>query len=417
MWRFVEGFRTGWRALVASRLRAGLTMLGIVIGTGGVIGTMSFGEGARRLVLGEVEKMGGTSTFNVSRPYWVQRDGRWMPNPSREYLTVRDGDLIAELCPSVASVAPDLGMDVTVSAGGGGRSTSLHGTTNAYGRIRNWASEIGRFIMEPDVGLWNKVVVIGSEMARTLFGNLDPIGEEIRLNSVRYQVVGVMKSMGGGDSPAGSLDDQVFIPVTSAQTSLLGHRRVGQFLLRARSPDLVDQAQQEVRFVLSRQHGDSEFFRVYSQAGDMVREANIIGSAIKIVLGVIAAMSLVVGGIGIANVMLVSVAERIPEIGIRKAVGGTRLDIAVQFLMEALVLCLIGSAVGVLFGYLTERGLALAAARFIMQEGSASDWPSELSVVSVGISIGVGSLTGLIAGLMPALRAARLAPTEALRHQ
>ncbi|MBM3213616.1 FtsX-like permease family protein [Candidatus Poribacteria bacterium] len=414
MTRFFEGFVTGWLALKASKLRSVLTMLGIVIGTGGVIGTMSFGEGARRLVLFEVEKMGGTSTFNVSRPEWVQRDGRWQRNPSNQYLTMRDVYRIEELCPSVEYVTPEMGTDADLDAAGESKRASLRGTTSAYQSIRDWTEDMGRFLVDMDVSLWSKVVVIGSEVAEDLFGFLDPVGEELRINNQRYTVVGVMESMGGGNSPAGSLDNQVFIPVTTAQSQLSGNDKVPSLLLKARTPELRERAQDEVRAILSRYHPGDNGFEVYSQASQMATEANLIGTAIKAVLGLIAGMSLVVGGIGILNIMFVTVTERTHEIGIRKAVGASRFDIATQFLIEAFLLCLVGSAIGVFFGWLTERALAFAVIKFIVKEG---EWPSFLSWFSVMLSVGAGSLTGILAGMAPAIRAALLPPIEALRHQ
>jgi putative ABC transport system permease protein len=412
--RFLEGFFTGFLALRSNKLRSLLTMLGIIIGTGGVIGTMSFGEGARRLVLFEVEKMGGTSTFNVRRPNWVRRSGQWMWNPDKEYLSLGDIALIEELCPSVEYVTADTDLGVRIQASGEGKFSALHGTTSVYQQIRRWAHETGRFLSDRDTGVLQKVVVIGAEIARDLFGNYDPVGQELRVNDERFTVVGVMGSMGGGDSPAGSLDNQVFIPVTTQQAALTGNKRISALLLKARSPELLERAQQEVRVVLRRYHGGQDSFEVFSQASQMETEANVIGASIKIVLGVIAAMALVVGGIGILNIMLVTVTERIREIGIRKAVGASRLAVAMQFLVEGMLLCLVGSAIGILFGWLTERALAFAVIRFIVKEGS---WPSTLSGFSILLSVTAGSVTGVIASLAPAIRAATLAPVEALRHQ
>lgn len=414
MSRLLEGFFTGLLAIRSNRLRSALTMLGIVIGTGGVIGTMSFGEGARQLILLEVEKMGGTSTFNVLRPEWVYREGRWQPNPAKEFLTMRDVALIEELCPSVEYVAPEFGQGVHLKSAGGSKFADLTGTTGVYRQIRSWAAEIGRFLERSDIEGWAKVVVIGAEVARDLFSTVDPIGQELRINNQRYTVVGVMESMGGGNSPAGSLDNQVYVPVTTAQASLSGTDRLPGLLLKAKSPELRERAQNEVQAVLKRYHGGTDAFEVYSQASEMEREANLISIAIKVVLGLIAAMALVIGGIGILNIMFVTVTERTHEIGLRKAVGASRRDIAVQFLLEAVTLCLLGSAVGILFGWLTERALAFAVIRFIVKEGS---WPSVLSPFAIGLSISVGSLTGVVAGLAPAIRAAFLSPVEALRRR
>ncbi|MDA1191865.1 MAG: ABC transporter permease [Candidatus Poribacteria bacterium] len=415
MFRILEGLLTGWRVLSANKLRSILTMLGIIIGTGGGIGTMSFGDGARQLVMLEVEKIGGTSTFNVQRPSWVEIEGRWQPNPSSDYLTMRDVELIEAMCPSVASVTPELTFGVNLETDQGSKFSDLRGTTGVYQNIRNWFSDIGRFVDDSDVSLWKRVVVIGSEVAGDLFGSVNPIGQELRVNNQRFTVVGVMESKGGGDSPGGSLDSQIYIPVTTAQATFSGNNRIPRLLLKARTPELLERAQQEVEIVLRRYHGDIQFFRIYSEASDMQNEANIIGGAIQVVLGAIAAMSLVVAGIGILNIMLVSVAERIREIGIRKAVGATRLDIGGQFLLEGILICLIGSAMGLMFGWVMERALAYAVVEFIMQGNG--EWPSLLSWSSAVLSITAGTLTGVVAGLAPAMRAANLPPTEALRHQ
>ena len=412
--KFIQGLSTGWRALRGNKLRSALTMLGIIIGTGGVIGTMSFGDGARHLVLSEVDKMGGTSTFNVRRENWIRRDGRWRRNPSQEYLRMQDVALIEDLCPSVKSVTPDVGRGVGLQTEGGSKRAEMRATTGVYRRIRDWLADTGRFLEDPDVNFWTKAAVIGSEVARDLFGNIDPVGQELRMNNQRFTVVGVMESKGGGNSPAGSMDNQVFIPITTANSTFFGSRRIDNLLLEAVSPAARERAQQEVEVVLRRYHGGENFFRIYSQAANMEREANIMGAAIKTALGVVAGMSLLVGGIGILNIMLVSVAERIREIGIRKAVGASRMDIAIQFLMEGVLLCLVGSSIGIMFGWLTERALAFAVVKFIMKEG---EWPSLFSWTSVTISVTVGSVTGVLAGLGPAIRAAQLPPVEALRHQ
>ncbi len=411
--RLIQGLFTGWVALRGNKLRSVLTMLGIIIGTGGVIGTMSFGDGARSLVLSEVDKMGGTSPFNVRRPHWIQRDGRWMRNPSQEYIQLQDVERIEELCPSVKSVTPDIGRDVGLQTEGGSKRSEMRATTGAYKFIRNWLADTGRFLEEPDVSFWTKVVVIGTQVANDLFGNIDPIGQELRVNNQRFTVIEVMESKGAGGA-MGDMDNQVFIPVTTASSTFFGSRRIDNLLLEATSAGTREQAQREVEVVLRRYHGGEDFFRIYSRAADMEREANIMGAAIKSALGVVAGMSLLVGGIGILNIMLVSVAERVREIGLRKAVGAGRMDIAIQFLMEGVLLCVVGSIIGILFGWLTERALAFAVVKFIMKGG---EWPSLFSWTSVTISVTVGSVTGVLAGLGPAIRAAQLPPVDALRHQ
>lgn len=412
--RILEGIFSGWSALKANKLRSLLTMLGIVIGTGGVIGTISFGDGARQLVMLEVDKIGGASTFNVHRPSWVRRDGRWIPNPSSERLSMRDVQLIETYCPSVEWVAPDAGRKVFLSNEGDSKMSDLRATTGVYQHIREWSNSLGRFLEDSDVNLWNKVVVIGSEVASDLFGKLDPVGEGLRINNQRFTVVGVMESKGGGDSPVGSLDNQVFVPYTTAHTAFWGGQRVDNLLLKAFSPELREKAEKETQAVLRRHHGGDDFVRIYSQAAEMESAGNFLGNAIQIALGAIAAMSLLIAGIGILNIMLVSVAERVREIGLRKAVGATRVNIAVQFLVEGAFLCLMGSLVGVFFGWLTERALAFAVVTFVMKGGS---WPSLISWTSVALSVSVGSLTGVVASAAPAVRAAKLPPVDALRHQ
>ena len=412
--RFFEGAISGWRALRANKLRSILTMLGIVIGTGGVIGTISFGEGARRLVLNEVDKIGGASTFNVHRPGWVRRGERWIRNPSSEYLSMRDIELIETYCPSVEWVAPDAGRQVHLSNQGEWKFSDMRATTGAYRRIRNWSIWMGRFLEQADVSLLQKVVVIGSEVAADLYGKLNPVGERLRINNQRFTVIGVMESKGGGGNPNDNLDNQVFVPYTTANIAFWGGQKVDNLLLKAVSPELREQAEKETRAVLRRHHGGEDFFNIYSQAASMEEGANFLGRAIKIALGAIAAMSLLIAGIGILNIMLVSVAERVREIGLRKAVGANRLNIAVQFLLEGALLCLFGSVIGVLFGWLTERALAFAVIKFVIKEGS---WPSLISWSSAALSISVGSLTGVIASAAPAIRAAQMPPTDAIRHQ
>lgn len=410
--KLLEGIITAFFILRSSKMRSFLTMLGIVIGIAGVIAMMSFGAGAKKILMWEVEKVGGPSMFGVYRPRFVRKGGKWVPNPAKHFLRLAHARLIQTECPSVAVAIPDISEPTTVSLRGKHKHSRVEATTFEYQIAHQWHNRYGRFLSDDDLNVWSKVCVIGEDIWKDLFSGLDPIGRELKIENKRFTVIGIMEPRGEGLDPNNSEDNRVFIPVTTAQTHLWGDDHIEQIMIRARDYQSVDQAVNEVKTVLRRNHGGEEFFETWVMKEEL-KTANRIIMIIELILVVIASASLVVGGIGILNIMLVSVTERIPEIGLRKAVGAKKMDIALQFLIESVILCLIGSLIGIALGTLMGHGFAWAVSKFIIKN---FEWPSVITLESVLIAVAAGTVVGIFFGLYPAYQAAKLTPIDALRH-
>jgi len=410
--KIFEAVKSALFVIGSHRLRSILTILGIVIGIAGVIAMMSVGNGAKKLLVLEIENVGGPSMFGMYRPGWIQKDGRWQRNKSKHHITYEDLELIRSSCPDVAMATPETDDRVRINAQGEYRNSRMKSTTLDFQYIRRWYSELGRFISDDDVSMWKKVCVIGSKVFKELFEGVNPIGREIKINNERFTIVGVMESQ-GREIEEDSEDNRVIIPFTTAQTRFWGHRYIPHILMKAKDINSVERAMSQVEMVMLRNHNGDKFFRMWSLKKEM-ESANKIILIIEVVLVIIASVSLVVAGIGILNIMLVSVTERIKEIGLRKAVGAKRNDIALQFLVESVVLCLIGSFFGILLGALVGHGFAWAVSKFIIKE---FQWPSVISVGGIVIAVLVSVIIGVFFGSYPAIKAAKLSPIEAIRHQ
>ncbi len=411
--RILENLITAFSALRASKLRTILTLLGITIGISGVIAMMSLGAGAEKLVMSEFEKIGGPSMFGVYRPGMIRRNHRWQRNTSPHYLNMTDLRDVMEQCPSVEIATVEGSYYINFEAEGKHQPTYMRATTVEYQGVRQWHTQIGRFLADTDMDLWNKVCVIGSQVWKEQFKGMDPIGKEVGINNKRFTVVGIMESRGPGLEAGKSDDNMIFIPITTAQTRFWGHDNVGHIMVRAKSPLVVDQAVKEVQTVIRRNHGgDDTFFRTW-QAQKGIESAKKTIFIIELVLVIIASVSLIVGGIGILNIMLVSVTERIPEIGLRKAVGAKNYQIRFQFLTESILLCLIGSILGIALGALVGQGFAWAVGKFMK---GMIGWPSVITIKSVLTSVAAGTVVGIFFGYYPASQAAKLSPIDAIRH-
>ncbi len=410
--KLIESIMTAFSVLRAGKMRTFLTMLGIIIGVAGVIGMMSFGAGAKALLLWEVEKVGGPSVFGVYRNDWIRKGDKWIRNPSDQYLTMDDVRAIQTECPSVDVAAPEMGGHATLIASGKNKNAQMQATTYEYQIARKWYNGYGRFLSDDDLDMWSKVCVIGEEIWKDLFAGLDPVGREIKINNQRFTVIGIMESKGKGLDSENNEDNQVFLPITTAQTHFWGNDRVGHIMIRAKSFELVDRAVREVKTVLNRNHGGAEFFETWVMK-EALKIANRIISVIEIILVAIASVSLIVGGIGILNIMLVSVTERIPEIGLRKAVGAKSWDVRLQFLTESVILCCIGGLIGIGVGALIGQSFAWAVSKLMKD---FIDWPSVITFESMLIAFLSGASIGVFFGYYPASRAANLPPIDALRH-
>jgi putative ABC transport system permease protein len=405
-----ESFRIAFQSITGNKMRSALTMLGIIIGVGAVIALVAAGAGAQAQVTERFQSLG--SNLLVISPGRSIFRGVSMGAASAQSLTTNDVDAIAKLATSVAAIAPEYSTRGTVVFGSNNTQTSVLGVTPAYLAVRNWQIERGRFIESLDLQSQTKVAVLGATVADDLFGNtlIDPLGKTIKINRQNYQVVGIMASKGTGDMQ--NQDDQVFIPLSTAQIKFggAGNRSLSNISVQVASADLMDRAQAELTAILRASHGlkstQSANFSIQNQT-DIIQMVQETSQTFTMLLSSIAAISLVVGGIGIMNIMLVSVTERTREIGIRKAVGARRRDILTQFLVEAVVLGLVGGLLGVLAGY--------AGARVVtpLLGGSRALVTPQSVIMALSVSIAVG----LFFGIYPASRAAALHPIDALRHE
>ena len=409
--KLAENALVGLTAVSTNKLRSFLTMLGIVIGVAAVVGTIAIGEGARTLIMEEIEKVGGRTLFVIQRSGWIKKDDKWMRNPSREYLKLEDAQAIVALCPSVREVTPEIMSDTQAAAGRESRCHMLEATIPTFTESQNWALDFGRFLSTDDMSTWKKVCIIGNKVWEEMFNKINPIGREIKLGNERFTVVGVMEEKG---SVMGQLDRdrEIIVPLTTAQRRFRGNDNVDIFWCKANDFEVADQAVLEATTVLKRRHNNDEFFEVHS-VKQFLKEMNKIILIMNIMLGGTAAIALVVGGVGIMNIMLVSVSERTREIGLRKALGAKKRDILFQFLVEAVLLCLAGGAVGILAGY----GLGAGLAKIITVITKGANWPATISTWSIITAVGAASAIGMVFGLYPARKAARLQPVEALRYE
>jgi putative ABC transport system permease protein len=396
-------------SLASNKLRSGLTILGIVIGVAAVIAMLAVGRGAEAEITGSIEGIGTNLIF-------VFRGGdESVRNPKP--ITLGDAEAIADpfQAPSVSAVAPMLQGSAEVSYSGESMVVTLTGVTPDYAIVRNWGVTEGNFIGEGDLLGRASVALIGVDVAEELFGRTSGlVGETIRIEGQPFRIIGVLEPKGGGSF--GSQDEVVIIPMSTAQARLLRRStqdRVDIIMVSAADPELVDQAGEEIAQILRSRHRTGvgqDDFTIMNQK-DFLETASTITSVITIFLGGVAGISLLVGGIGIMNIMLVSVIERTREIGLRKAMGARKRDILVQFLVESSLLSLFGGIFGILLGWgISEIVSQIAAA-------SGTSLKSEIGLDSVLLATIFSTAVGLFFGLFPANRAANLEPVEALRYE
>jgi putative ABC transport system permease protein len=396
-------------SLSANKLRSGLTILGIVIGVAAVIAMISIGRGAENTITGSIQGIGTNLIFVFSGGSEEVRN----PKP----ITLGDAQAIADpfQAPSVEAVAPMLQGRGKVAYGGESTVTSIVGVTPEYGPVRNAEVAEGEFVNEAHILGQASVVLLGTQVAEDLFGRKEGlVGETVRIEGQPFRVIGVLKEEGG--SAFANEDDRVLVPFSTAQARLLpGSRRdqVDLLLVQAVSAGLVPQAAQEVSQILQTRHRTAigaDDFTLLSQQ-DFLDTARTITGVLTIFLGGIAAISLLVGGIGIMNIMLVSVTERTREIGLRKALGARKVDILVQFLTESSVLSLIGGLIGILLGW----GISVIVGRIAAANDVLINPAIGLDTVLLATMF--STAVGLFFGLYPANRAAGLEPVEALRYE
>ena len=431
--RIVEGVSVGIAAIRRNKMRSLLTMLGIIIGVASVLAMIAIGDGAKMIVLQDAQKLGGVNQFTMYRSSHKRINNRWVPNRSNEYFEYEDVLAIEAECPSVELVVPRIPewRGVLVQAAGGAEHrTGYNGVNASFSEAMDWDIQQGRFITNEDIDNEAKVCVLGSEVTAALFGNQSPVGKEIKIGkgpggrfdrygrkdqkriTERFTVVGTMETRGRSLRFGWNLDDMMFIPLTTAQERFTGNDRIVMLSVHANTVEEVPQAIEEVKVVLRKMHhGQDDFFSIWDMREGMA-QLDKISKVIKIALGSIAGFSLLVGGIGIMNMMLVAVTERTREIGLRKAIGAKRMDILLQFLIEAVAMCSVGGALGVLLGLFAGEGMAMLAVNIVK---IVPEWPSVISTEWILISVSFSAIIGISFGLYPAIKASALSPIEALR--
>ena len=411
--KVLESLRIARRALAANKLRSVLTMLGIIIGVGAVITLISAGQGVETYVTNQFTSAGSNLLFVL--PGSVG-DG---PPQARgaATLTLSDAQALGNpfRAPDILDVAPVSTGGAVVGRGGNSLTSSIQGITPSYSTVRNTTVELGDFISQDDLDSRSRVAVIGTDVAKRLFtANEYPIGQSIKINNLVFRVIGVMEAQGGGGF--GNEDEQVYVPFTTAQDRLFRRKTVsGDYLVNviyasARTQDDMRAAQLQIEEILREEHKinflDDDDFSVVSQTDFINIFGNIIG-ALTVFLGAIAFISLLVGGIGIMNIMLVSVTERTREIGLRKAVGAKRGDILSQFLIEAISLAVLGGIIGIILGAVGTQIIS----------SFSDDFAVTVGMNAVFIAVGFSTAVGLLFGIYPAYRASRLNPIDALRYE
>ncbi len=401
--------KISFRALWVNKMRSSLTMLGIIIGVGAVIAMVAVGTGASQKIAAQISSMG--SNLLIILPGSTTSGGVRMGAGSQPTLSLFDAEAIVKECPSVADDAPMLGGVAQIVAGHMNWSTGVNGTTPGYLNVRDWDLSSGRSFTQQDVKSATKVALLGQTVVDNLFGDQNPVGQTIRIKNVPFTVIGVLAPK--GQSAQGTdQDDTVLIPVTTSQKKLFGTQFPGMvriILVKAKSAQDLAPAEQQIDELLRQRHHvgqkqDNDF--TVRNLTQIMQAAEQSSKVMTLLLGAIASVSLLVGGIGIMNIMLVSVTERTREIGIRMAIGAKTWDIRLQFIIEALTLSLIGGVMGIIIGVSTAVILS-----------SVSGWPTVVSILSILLAFSFSGFIGIFFGFYPAYKASLLNPIDALRYE
>ena len=432
--RLFEGLSIGISAIRANKMRSLLTMLGIIIGVAAVLAMIAIGDGAKVIVMKDAQKLGGANQFTMYRTWYKQVNGRWSRVRSNEYMEYEDVLAIEAECPSVSAVTPRIPEwrgSLIQAADGSETRAGYNGVDATYKIAMDWDLQEGRFISDEDVQNATKICVLGDEVATELFGDTSPLGQEIKIakgsgrydkwgrrdskrSTERFTVVGTMMPRGRSLRFGWSYDNLVFIPISTVQERFTGNDRIQDIVVYAHTVEDVPKAIEEVKAVIRKRHkNQDDFIRIFEMRSGMA-QLEKISKMIKIALGSIAGFSLLVGGIGIMNMMLVAVSERTREIGLRKALGAKSVNILAQFLMEAVIMCGVGGAIGVGLGMFAGEGMAMLAVKIAK---IVPEWPAVISTQWILISVSFSAMIGILFGLYPAVKASSLSPIEALRTE
>jgi putative ABC transport system permease protein len=409
--KLLASIRIALRAIRVNRTRSALTMLGIIIGVASVIAMVGVGAGATARIQDQIQSIG--SNLIMVLPGSISTNGVRLGSGGRATLTEDDATALAAECPSVAAVAPIVRGGVQVVSGNNNWATSAQGVTPDYMTIRDATMMSGQFFTSQDVDSAAKTAVLGQTVAVNLFGDSDPVGQVVIIKNVPFTVAGVLTPK--GQSPSGQdQDDIILLPISTAKQKVMGANKanakaVNTLMVQAIGPEAMAQAQDEMTLLLRERHrilpGDEDDFTIRNLA-EVFAAQETSAQVMSILLGAIASVSLIVGGIGIMNIMLVSVTERTREIGLRLAVGARTGDILSQFLVEAVTLSVLGGIIGIALGLAASFAIAYFA-----------DWATEVSLLSVLLAFLFSALVGVFFGYYPARKAALLDPIEALRYE
>ena len=405
----VENVRLAFQSLRANKLRAGLTMLGIMIGVGAVISLLALGDGVNRFIADQFVGLGTNLVFVMPGEFDFRAEST---------LTLLDAEVLGDIAmvPDAAGVAPVFSRNANLQFGGETGQAQLNATTPDYAELRGYEVERGRFLTDNDYNGRARVAVIGAQTVRDLFPeDIDPLDNDIKVNGLPFRIIGTLEEQGGGSF--GTADNIIIVPLTTAQERLFDARgeRTGQYLvdlilMQAVNAESVPDVAIDATMALRQSHDikfrDDDDFMVLTQQ-DFLSSFGQVTGVLTLFLGAIASISLLVGGIGIMNIMLVSVTERTSEIGLRKAVGAKQRDILSQFLTEAVILSVLGGLAGVLLGFLAATIIHTAI----------PDLDTSLTAGSILLAVGFSAAVGLFFGIYPASRVAALRPIEALRFE
>jgi putative ABC transport system permease protein len=400
-------FAETYSALITNKARSSLTILGIVIGIASVIAMIAIGQGSQQTIQSSIQSLG--SNLIMIQPGSQRGQGQQVSQGqgSAQTLTLEDAQAIAAEITTAKAVAPELSGRYQVTAKGHNTNTSITGVTADYLSVRNVEIDLGDFFTAQNLASLSKVAVLGPTTSTDLFGeDMNPVGQTIRINKIEFKIVGVTKAKGG--TGFSNQDDMILVPLTTAQKFLAGSQRVSTIYVSAYDENSMADLEQQLTDLLMARHNITDSasadFNILNQS-DIVATASSVTDTFTMLLAAVAAISLLVGGIGIMNMMLTTVTERTREIGLRKAIGAKKEEINYQFLAEAITLTFLGGVIGVFFGWLT----ALLVSFF----GIATS----MSLSSVLLAFGVSAGIGIIFGYYPAKRASNLNPIEALRYE